>query len=149
MSKCLLLALAAGAIHAAIIRGVVVENQTGKPLARTLVTVQPVSGTPGQALATRTNLYGAFEFPPVPAGAYLITAARGGFAPWQYGQKNFKSSGVPIVLEDTAVTFLDIRLKRFGAISGTVEDENLVAQHCEAVEILGTFMMLDCCDGRL
>jgi len=31
-----------------------------------------------------------------------------------------------VVLEDTAVTFLDIRLKRFGAISGTIEDENLV-----------------------
>ncbi|HYW42386.1 MAG TPA: carboxypeptidase-like regulatory domain-containing protein [Bryobacteraceae bacterium] len=126
MSKCLLLALAASALHAAVIRGVVVENQTGKPLARTLVVMQPVAGTPGPALSTRTNLYGAFEFPPVPAGGYLVSTSRGGFAPSQYGQKNFKSAGVPILLEDAAAAFLDIRLKRFGAIGGTIEDENLV-----------------------
>jgi protocatechuate 3,4-dioxygenase beta subunit len=126
MWKCLPAVLAATAMHAAIIRGVVVENQSGKPLARTLVTVQPVRGSAGPTLATRTNLYGAFEFPPVPAGVYLISAARGGFAPAQYGQKTFRSAGMPVFVEDTAVAFLDIRLRRFGAISGTIEDENLV-----------------------
>jgi hypothetical protein len=126
MWKSLLLVCAAGALQGAVIRGVVVENQTGKPLVRAIVSIHPVPGTTGPTLSTRTNIYGAFEFPPVPAGGYIVSAARLGFAPTQYGQKSFKSTGMPVALEDSAVTFLDIRLKRYGAITGTVEDENLV-----------------------
>ena len=47
MRKWLLLTLAAGALHAAIIRGTVVEHQTGKVLARTVVVIQPLPGTYG------------------------------------------------------------------------------------------------------
>jgi protocatechuate 3,4-dioxygenase beta subunit len=118
------LALAAGTLDAAVIRGVVVENQSGKPLARALVVVQPVAGTPGAPLSTRTNPNGAFEFPPIAPGAYLVSASKRSFAPVQYGQKHWKSAGVPIVLEETATPFLSLRLQRFGAITGSVVDEN-------------------------
>ena len=117
-------ALATGALQAAIIRGVVVEHQTGRPLARALVTVQPVAGTAGAPLSVRTNLYGAFEFPPLAPGAYLVTASRRAFAPMQYGQKRWKSAGIPIVLDDTGAAALSLRLQRFGSIAGTVVDEN-------------------------
>ena len=116
--------LAAGALHAAVIRGVVVENQTGRPLARALVTVQPVAGTAGAPLSVRTNVYGAFEFPPLAAGAYLVTASRRAFATLQYGQKRWKSAGVPVVLDEAGTATLSLRLPRFGAIAGTVVDEN-------------------------
>ncbi|MBZ5624748.1 MAG: carboxypeptidase regulatory-like domain-containing protein [Acidobacteriia bacterium] len=124
MPKWLLLTLLAGALNAAVIRGVVVENQTGKPLARALVVAQPVAGTAGVTLSARTNSYGAFEFPAVPAGAYLVTASRRSFAPLQYGQKRWKAAGVPVVLEEAGAAALNFRLQRFGAITGTVVDEN-------------------------
>lgn len=124
MPKWLLLALVTGALDAAVIRGVVVEHQTGKPLARALVVVQPVAGTTGPTLSARTNPYGAFEFPPVAPGAYLVSASKRSFAPLQYGQKQWKSAGVPIVLEEAATPFLSLRLQRFGSITGTIVDEN-------------------------
>ena len=91
----LLAPLMAGEANAAIIRGVVMENQTGHPLARTLVTVQPVAGTNGATASLRTNMYGAFESPPLPGGAYLVSASRPGFVTSYYGQKRWNSAGVP------------------------------------------------------
>jgi protocatechuate 3,4-dioxygenase beta subunit len=126
MAKWLLPVLATSALHAAIIRGMVVEHQSGKPLARALVVVQPVAGTQGPMQAVRTSVYGTFEFAPMPGGAYLVTASRRGFATVEYGQKQWRSAGVPIVLEEAASTALNIRLPRFGAIAGTVLDENSV-----------------------
>jgi hypothetical protein len=124
MRRLLLLALAASALHAASIRGAVVENMSGRPLARTLVALAPLPGSPGRALSVRTNLSGSFEFVGLPAGEYLVSAARAGFAPVEYGQKEFHSAGLPIVVEESTATFLEIRMKRFGAIAGTVLDEN-------------------------
>jgi hypothetical protein len=72
----------------------------------------------------RTDSNGAFEFPPVPGGAYLVLASRRSFAPIQYGQKQWKSSGVPVVVDEGGAAVLNIRLQRFGAIAGTVLDEN-------------------------
>ena len=111
---------------AATIRGAVLENLSGHPLMRTLVVITPVAGGAGTTLSTRTNRYGTFEFPPVPAGAYLVSAARPGFAPMQYGQKEWRAAGVPVILSETDDTFLNIRMKRFGAIAGTIVDENEV-----------------------
>ena len=118
--------LTAVILQAAVIRGVVVEHQTGKPLARALVVLQPVAGTQASTQSARTNSYGAFEFLGLSGGAYLVTASRRSFAPSQYGQKRWKGSGVPVVLEETASTVLDIRLQRFGSIAGTILDENEV-----------------------
>ncbi|MGB9454756.1 MAG: carboxypeptidase-like regulatory domain-containing protein [Bryobacteraceae bacterium] len=120
----LLLALAASALHAATIRGVVLENMTGRPLARTRVSLAPVPGSFGPTVTARTSLNGSFEFSPVPAGTYLVSAARTGFAPVEYGQKEFRSAGRPVVVDESTPAFLEIRMKRFGAIAGTVLDEN-------------------------
>ena len=124
MRSLLTLALAAGALHAASIRGSVVENMSGKALAHTRVALAPVPGSPGPSLSVRTNLSGSFEFTGLPAGTYLVSAARAGFAPVEYGQKEFRSAGLPIVLEESTPLFLEIRMKRFAAIAGTVQDEN-------------------------
>jgi hypothetical protein len=124
MRRLLLLALAASALQAASIRGAVVENMTGRALARTRVTLAPVPGSPGPTLTVRTNLNGNFEFLALPAGTYLISAARAGFAPVEYGQKEFRSASQPIVVEESTPVLLEIRMKRFAAIAGTVVDEN-------------------------
>jgi hypothetical protein len=118
-----LLTLAAASLHAAVIRGTVVENFTGKLLTRALVVLQPLGATPGEERTARTGRLGGFEFN-VPAGVYLLKASRRGFLPIEYGQKRWNSAGEPIVLEESASTFLNIRLPRYGAVSGTVVDEN-------------------------
>lgn len=84
------------------------------------------SGNGRSARLVRTNVYGAFEFPPLAAGAYLVSAARRAFAPLQYGQKRWKAAGVPVVLDADGAAVLTLRLQRFGSIAGTVVDENEV-----------------------
>jgi len=111
-------------LEGAIIRGVVLENQTGKPLSRTLVTAQPIGGPLGTPVRVNTNASGGFEFTGLRAGAYIVTASRKNFSTIQYGQKDFRSAGLPIILEEASSTFLNIRLPRLGVISGRVVDEN-------------------------
>ncbi|HEX3742318.1 MAG TPA: carboxypeptidase-like regulatory domain-containing protein [Bryobacteraceae bacterium] len=120
-----ILTLAAGALHAASIHGTVVENQTGYPIARAIVTAQPAKAG-AQAIVIRSNLSGIFDFPSLPAGTYRISAAKAGFAPVQYGQKRWYSPGMPIALADGDAADLTIRMPRFGGISGTLLDENEV-----------------------
>src|ERR1039457_5904055 len=124
MHKWLLFLLAGGALHAAIIKGSVVENQTGKALARTLVSITPLPGSAGPTATARTNTYGMFEFVDLPGGAYLIHAARRGFMTAQYGQKNWRAAGQPGGLGQEPSPFLSIRLARFSSISGAIVDEN-------------------------
>ena len=119
----MILALVAGAVEGATVRGTVVENQSGHPLARATVTLQPV-GAGSAAQSVRTNSYGIFEFPALAAGVYVVSAARLAFAPVQYGQKRWHSSGMPITLTANDSAFLTIRMPRYGAIAGTVLDEN-------------------------
>ena len=124
MHKLVVLLVAAGAMHAAIIKGTVVENQTGKPLARTLINVRPVPGSSGPNVSARTSTYGTFEFSGLPAGSYLLSATRRGFMPVQYGQKNWRAAGTPIVLDGEQSTFLYVRMPRYSSITGMVIDEN-------------------------
>ena len=123
-TTCCLLALFAGALHAAVVRGLVVDNYSGRPLARTLVRLKSIEGYAAANLSVRTDRLGVFTFPPVATGAYLLTAARPGFAPMQFGQKAWNAPGVPIFLQPDAATFLQLRLRRLGAITGSLWDEN-------------------------
>ncbi len=116
--------MAAVSLQAAVIRGVVVENLTSKPLARARLTVQPVAGTPGATKSMRADVHGAFGFDSLAAGAYIVRASRNHFMPSEYGQKRWNSAGVPIILDEDARVFLNIRLLRYSAISGTLLDEN-------------------------
>ena len=125
MIRALLLAtLAAAAAHAAVIRGTVVENLTGKLLARALITLVPMEGTPADVRTMRTTSLGGFEFDHLPTGAYILRATRRGFIPAEHGQKRWNSAGQPILIEESATTFLMLRLYRFSAVGGTVVDEN-------------------------
>jgi hypothetical protein len=123
MRGSLLAALGCCAAHAAVIRGVVLDQSTSRPLARSMVTVRPVEGVGGKPQSVRANRGGQFYFR-VNAGMYLLSATRDGFAPFQYGQKSWKSAGRPMAVENEGSLYLDIRLRRYAAISGTVLDEN-------------------------
>lgn len=121
---CLLLVSASIALHAAVIRGTVVENQTGKALSRAVVALQPIDGTPGKPLTVRTSRNGGFEFSSLAPGAYVVKVSRRGFMPAEYGQKRWNSAGVPVFLTEDASPFLTVRLPRYGGITGAVVDEN-------------------------
>jgi hypothetical protein len=122
--KLLLLALAAFSAQAAVIRGSVVENLTSKPLARAVVLLKPVAGTPGEERSMRANRFGGFEFDSLPAGSYVLKASRKAFMPAEHGQKRWNSAGIPVLVRDGETAFVHIRLPRFSAIAGTVVDEN-------------------------
>jgi len=124
MLKYLLAPLFATVLHAAVIRGVVVENFTSKPLARAAVVLEPVAGTPGAIKSIRANSLGVFEFDSLAAGAYVIKASRKGFMPLEYGQKRWNSAGRPLTIEEGASAFLTLRLIRYSAITGVIVDEN-------------------------
>jgi hypothetical protein len=113
-----------GTLNAAVIRGNVVEHQTGKSLSRALVVVQPIAGTPGASRRALTNRFGMFEFDSLPGGVYVVKISKPYFLPVEYGQKRWNSAGTPVVLDEAASTFLNIRLSRYGAIAGTVLDDN-------------------------
>jgi hypothetical protein len=118
--------LAAVSLHAAVIRGIVVENMTGYSLARSQVTLHMI-GTPSEtAVSARTNESGAFEFTGLAAGAYIVKASRRGFLPMEYGQRQWNSAGTAVIVDKDAAISLHIRLSRFGAITGVVRDENEV-----------------------
>ena len=124
MREVALLLLCAAAMHAAVIRGVVVENSSGKALARTPITLTPLPGTNAGTQIQRSTVYGNFEFAGVPAGAYIVSAARRGFPPVQYGQKSWRGAGAPVVVAEDQSMFLNIRMPRYGGITGMVVDEN-------------------------
>jgi len=124
LSTRILVAFYPAILGAAVIRGNAVENQTSKPLARAVVTLQPVQGTSGGAQTMRTDSYGAFAFSSLGAGAYVVRVAKPGFLPMEYGQKRWNSAGTPIALTAEGDAVVTIRLPRYGAITGTVLDEN-------------------------
>jgi protocatechuate 3,4-dioxygenase beta subunit len=123
MPRFLLAAVCCCAAYGAVIRGVVLDRATGRPLARSLVNLRPVDGVGGKPQSMRADRVGQFAFT-VRGGLYLLRASRDGFAPFQYGQKEWKSAGKPMTVAPDGSLYLDIRLRRFAAISGTVLDEN-------------------------
>ena len=119
----ILLVLAAATLHAAEIRGTVVENRSGYPLARASVTIDMPGKKPSSRTA-QTNASGIFEFKDLGAGTYRVSAHKLEFAPVEYGQKRWFSPGMPITLELGDSASLTIRLPRYAAITGAVLDEN-------------------------
>lgn len=120
------LVIASSMLQAAAIQGTVSEGQTGRPLARASVTVEPVAGTSGQPQSAHTDPYGAFAFSGLPGGTYVVSASRRGFAPVHYGQKRWKAAGLPVIVREDESKSLSFQLPRFGSIAGTILDENEV-----------------------
>src|SRR5437867_2839642 len=98
MPRFALLLLVASALEGAAIRGVVLDNYTGRPLARSVVTLEAIQATGVVRVSIRTPSSGQFVFSPLLPGAYLVSAARPNFAILKYGQKFWNAPGVPVVL---------------------------------------------------
>jgi hypothetical protein len=121
--------LLSATLQAGIIQGVVLENASGRPLARTMVRLQPVpqggASAPGNRLVQqRTNRNGGFIFTSLPDGFYTIAAEREGFLPTAFGQRRATGQGVPVQVTTDSRMFAELRMPRMGAITGRVLDEN-------------------------
>ena len=128
LTLCLL--MAANAVLAGVVQGVVLENVTGYSLARARVRLQPVprSGeAPAKPLLVRSGRSGQFVFGTVPDGVYLLIAERDNYFPVAQGQRRPNGQGVPIQVTKESKLFSTLRMLRKGAITGRVLDENGIA----------------------
>ncbi len=106
-----------------MLQGSVVDNRSGRPLARARVTIEgPGSGPAGNSVWSDSG--GRFVFTGLPAGAFLVSAQRASYATAKYGQRDWKSPGTPIVLEAEGSFSAELRLRKLGSVSGEVLDEN-------------------------
>lgn len=109
----------------AVISGVVLENQTGYALARTRVKLSRLGrGKMVQAAVTHTGRTGQFTFPSVEPGIYTISGTRAGFAETFHGQRRDNAPPLPFAVAANKNVFIELRLKRFAAITGRLIDEN-------------------------
>jgi hypothetical protein len=125
-----LLAALAVRLQAGTIQGVVLEQVSGRPLMRTLVRLDRVpegTGAREQPLVTRAGRAGQFVFPSVTSGMYILNAVRDGYFPVAYGQRLPIARGTPIQVTANSDLFAELRMRRKGAITGRVLDENGVA----------------------
>jgi hypothetical protein len=121
------LLILAASTSAATLRGIVLENRTGRPLARTDVNIEPVNGAVATgALNTLTDSSGNFTFSNLGAGSYQLIARRKGFVTGRYGQRGYDLPGTPVVLGEKDEYSVEFRLPRLGSVSGDIHDENNV-----------------------
>jgi hypothetical protein len=117
-------------VRAGTIQGVVLDQSSGRPLARTVVRLDPVpasGGSRGPALTTRAGRSGQFVFSALASGIYLLDAVRDGYFPAAYGQRLPAGRGTPIRVTADSDLFAELRMRHKGAVTGRVLDENGVA----------------------
>jgi hypothetical protein len=115
------------AIHAAVIQGVVLDEESGNPLARTVVNLVPLPGTQAGMVSLRSGDRGAFAITDIRPGWYVLRCTRKGFVPAEVGQLRPGRPGMPFeITPDSQSSFFQIRMKRLGAVTGAVLDENNV-----------------------
>lgn len=134
----LLLSLCALAFtaHAAVVEGVVLDEESGNPLARTQVSLTPLPGTLADVTSVRTGARGSFVILSVIPGWYVLRATRRGYAPTESGALRPGRPGRAFqVGDDRTSGFLEIHMSRLPAITGTVLDENGIGMPRRTVHI--------------
>jgi hypothetical protein len=125
--RLLVLYLWALSVFGAVIQGVVLDEESGNPLARTFVLVSPLPGTSGGRYMTRAGERGAFAINNVGPGWYVLRCTRKAFVPAEVGQLRPGRPGMPFeITPDSQSSFFQIRMRRLGAVTGSVLDENNV-----------------------
>ncbi len=88
------------------------------------MTLQAIQGYGTKDTTVRTGSNGQFGFTGLDKGAYLIAVTKRAYAPLKHGQKAWNAPATPLFLDADDSPFLTFRLRRMGAISGIVWDEN-------------------------
>jgi hypothetical protein len=118
---------AAASALAGVVQGTVQEFASGYALSRTVVRLVPVPRADNidlRQMQLRTAAAGQFVFFNVPDGYYFLIATREGYFPGAYGQRRPNGQGTPIFVTKDSDLFAQLRMRRKGAITGRVLDEN-------------------------
>lgn len=119
-----------------MVEGVILDEESGNPLARTLVSLIPLPGTLADPTPVRTAARGSFVILNVIPGWYVLRATRRGYAPTEYGQLHPGRPGRAFeVANDRASDFREIKMSRLPAVTGTVLDENGIGMPRRIVHI--------------
>jgi protocatechuate 3,4-dioxygenase beta subunit len=103
-----------------VIAGKIVAADTGRPLRRARVVV--TGG--GRPHVANTDEQGRYRVTGLPAGAYMVTAAKSGFVDGAFGQRRSVRTGTPVELTDRQQAVnVDVKLARGGVVTGRVLDE--------------------------
>jgi len=112
---------------AGVIQGIALENLTGLPLARARLSLARLEGNRLKPVATiAASRNGQFVFAALEEGHYQVSGVRAGFAEARFGQRRNNGPGSPIFVPRDGSHFVELRLKRLGAITGRMLDENRV-----------------------
>jgi hypothetical protein len=133
MHRVLVLLAVVARVQAGTIHGVVLEQASGRPVARTVVRLDPVPDSGGKQLTTRAGRSGQFVFPVIAPGFYILVAVRDGYFPVAYGQRLPIGRGTPIQVTADTDFFAELRLRHKGALTGRVLDENGVGRPAVSV----------------
>ncbi len=134
-----LLTLLATALPAAgqtpgAIQGRIIDDVSGRPIARSTVSA---SGTGGEHRAT-TDDDGRYELARLVPGTYRVYASAPGYSEWQYGQLLATRGGDEVAVRaGEATRRINIRLERAGAISGRIFDSEGNPMPNVEIELLG------------
>jgi protocatechuate 3,4-dioxygenase beta subunit len=114
-------------VTAGVVQGTVQEYASGYALSRNVVRLVPVPRPDNidlKQIQLRTASSGHFVFSSVPDGYYFLIATREGYFPGAYGQRRPNGQGTPIFVTKDSDLFAQLRMRRKGAITGRVLDEN-------------------------
>ncbi|HVY94635.1 MAG TPA: carboxypeptidase-like regulatory domain-containing protein, partial [Bryobacteraceae bacterium] len=123
----ILLALAACA-NAATVQGVIFDEETTNPIARSQVTLAPLPGTKAASVTVLADQNGRYTFTSVPPGWYIVRVSRIGFETAEFGQLRPGLPGKPFEVKDDPPDneLRQILMRRQAAISGSVVDDNSI-----------------------
>lgn len=112
---------AAAATGTAQIRGVIRTTADDRPLSRARVSV--VSAALPEPRVAISGADGRYAITDLPAGSYIVSATRSGYAPQTYGQGR-ALTGIPVLLADGQQMAIDLPLTPGGFIAGRILDED-------------------------
>lgn len=122
-----MLALAAS-LQAATVQGVIFDEESTTPIARSHVQLAPLPGTKTDSVSLLADEHGRYVFSSVPPGWYIIRSSRIGFETAEFGQLRPGLPGKPLEVKDDSQNdeLHQIVMRRQAAISGSVVDDNLI-----------------------
>src|SRR5579884_4208783 len=111
--------------RAAAVEGIVLEDESGNPLANAQVGLMPLPGTAARYITLKATQHGTFTISDVHPGWYILRSSFRGFADTEAGQLRAGRPGAPFeVIAGSGSLFFQMRMRRMAAISGSVADQN-------------------------
>lgn len=108
-----------------IISGHVYRADTGEPIAKAIVMLEPEPENSTDMQFSKTDLSGNYTFPRVEPGEYNVKAEHTGFLSAEYDDEGQDGEGKSVVVDSgRTLDKIDLRLVAASVISGTVVDED-------------------------